>query len=236
MRPVEERAADDYRGASGREYHERVHGQQLHSEEVYRARAELARHRYFRDTPASAKIFELGLGIGSNLAAVEAAELAGFDPSETAREVSRAHGIEVFDSLEAAPDGHYDVVLLRHVLEHVAEPARTIRQAADKLAPSGTLLIVLPVERGPLHQKTLLEEDIHRHLYAWKLNHLVNLLRVCGFEVFDYRYEWYSMQRLLVPALRWLGIGPYHHAVTLAGHLRRQSEMVVRARRSTDRA
>ena len=123
MRAVEDRAGDGYRGERGREYHERVHGQQLHSESVYRARAELARHRYFRHLPASARVFELGLGTGSNLAAIEAAEVAGFDLSETAREVSREHGIHVFDSLDEAPEGHYDVVLLRHVLEHLPDPA-----------------------------------------------------------------------------------------------------------------
>ena len=232
MRTVEDRAGDGYRGERGREYHERVHGQQLHSESVYRARAELARHRYFRHLPASARVFELGLGTGSNLAAIEAAEVAGFDLSETAREVSREHGIHVFDSLDEAPEGHYDVVLLRHVLEHLPDPARSIELAAAKLAPSGELLIVLPVEHGPRHQKWIRREDVHRHLYVWKLSHIVNLLRVCGFQVFEFGYEWYSMQRLLAWISRWFGIGPYHLAVTVAGHARRQSELVVRARRS----
>ncbi len=229
-RPAE-RAAERYRGERGAEYHRRVHGQQLASDAVYRAKAELARHRYFRHLPPAARVFEYGVGTGHNLAALDAAERSGWDLSETARAASRARGIHVFELLDEVPDGRYDVVVCRHTLEHVPEPAATLTLLAGKLAPGGRLLVVLPVERGRLHQRRLPDDDVHQHLYAWRLGHLTNLLAVCGLEVTAVDYQWYSMQRLLAWMPRRLGIRAYHLAVTAAGFFRRQSEMVVWAER-----
>jgi SAM-dependent methyltransferase len=227
MTSPKEKAARHYQGNQGSTYQHAVHGQQIDSPKVYRAKTRLARYRYFRDLPPETRIFEFGIGAGTNLAELDVAEKAGYDLSETARQVSRDHGISVFDDMNDVPDHHYDVVLARHVLEHVPDPVDVITLLKNKLAPKGRLIIIIPVERGPLHQRAISPNDVHQHLYSWKLNHLANLLRLCGLSVTHFNYQWYSMQRILSWMPDTLGMTPYHLAVTLAGHLRRQSETVL---------
>ncbi|MFC4169111.1 class I SAM-dependent methyltransferase [Teichococcus aestuarii] len=49
----------------------------------------------------------------------------------------------------------YDVVLSLHVMEHVAEPAVTLAQAASWLKPGGSLIVVVPNRRS-LHRRVAL--------------------------------------------------------------------------------
>lgn len=221
-----------YQGSAGEAYHTAVHGREMDSLAAFRAKSLLANYRYFRHLPASSRVFEFGVGTGVNLAHLDVAEKAGFDISETATELSRRWGITVFNDMNDAPTDYYDVVVCRHVLEHVPDPTKTLDYLGQRLARAGRLLLVLPVEARPAHVRRLPQEDLNQHLFNWKLNHIANLLRVCGMEVDSFAYEWYSMQRVL----RWmpvrLGMRTYDAAVTLAGRLRRQSEMVVWARRA----
>ena len=221
-----------YQGSAGEAYHTAVHGREMDSPSAFRAKSKLAHHRYFRNLPASSRVFEFGVGTGVNLAHLEVAEKAGFDISETATELSRRWGITVFREMDDVPADHYDIVVCRHVLEHVPDPTQTLHYLGRRLAPAGRLLLVLPVEARPAHVRRLPNEDVNQHLFNWKLNHIANLLRVCGMEVDSFGYEWYSLQRVLGWMSDRLGMRSYDAAVTLAGRGRRQSEMVVWARRT----
>lgn len=230
MTTPEERTRAYYSGASGAAYHAAVHGRELESEAAFDSKALLAKHRYFRHLDRSARVFEFGVGTGVNLAKLDVAERAGFDVSETAAKHSRALGIEVYDSMEDVPEAHYDVVVCRHVLEHVTDPTETLTRLATKMDAGGRLLLILPVEGRPIRLRRVPKTDVNQHLFAWKLNHIVNLLAVCGMRVEAHRYEWYSMQRILGWVQRRFGSTTYSRAVSLAGRLRRQSEMVIWAR------
>ena len=221
---------DYYKGTSGENYHLQVHGQEIFSPAVHRAKAQLARHRYFRDLPADSRVFEFGTGSGFNLRLVEASEVAGYDISETARRLTRDYGIDVYDDMNEVPDRHYDVVLCRHVLEHVPDPLTVLVSMGAKVADGGRLLLILPVEHGRRHQAALLKDDVNQHLFCWKLQHIANLLKVAGLEVEDFTYKWYSGQRLLRWIPRVLGIRVFDWSVTMAGLIRRQSEMVIWAK------
>ncbi|NND01344.1 MAG: class I SAM-dependent methyltransferase [Acidimicrobiia bacterium] len=209
-----------------------MHGQEIESPAAFRAKSLLARHRYFENLPSDNRVFEFGVGTGVNLAQLEVAERAGFDISETAAELSRQQGITVFPDQQSVPRGHFDVVVCRHVLEHVPDPTQVLDYLSATLAPGGRLLLILPVESRPRHMRRLPEKDVNQHLFNWKLNHIANLLRVCGMEVESFTYQWYSMQRILRFMPDRFGVRAYHSAVALAGRLRRQSEMVVWARQT----
>jgi SAM-dependent methyltransferase len=227
MATSEERSISHYTGESGDAYHSAVHGQVLQSPAVHRAKADLARYRYFRNLPAHTRIFEFGVGAGFNLSRLDVEEVAGFDVSEIARDISRSHGITIYDSMDAVPDAHFDVVVCRHVLEHVPAPVEVLVGLRQKVRDDGKLLLILPVEHGRRHQRRIDPHDVNRHLYCWRLQHAANLLAISGFEVIEWRYEWYSMQRLLRWIPRLLGAKTYHVVVMLAGMLRRQSELVI---------
>jgi len=50
------------------------------------------------------------------------------------------------------PDASFDLVICSHVLEHVPDDRRAIRELARVLRPDGTALIVLPIKRGPTEE------------------------------------------------------------------------------------
>lgn len=47
-------------------------------------------------------------------------------------------------------DGRYDVILMNHTLEHVHVPVAFLAAAAERLAPSGALLVNVPNHRSPV--------------------------------------------------------------------------------------
>lgn len=99
-------------------------------------------------------LVEIGCGDGSLLSELGAAGLApvldGFELSPpaaaiaSARTIPGARRIEAFDGARVpADDGAYDLAILSHVLEHVADPAALLREAA-RVAPA--VLVEVPLE------------------------------------------------------------------------------------------
>jgi SAM-dependent methyltransferase len=97
------------------------------------------------------RLVEIGCGDGALLAELDrrhvSGSLAGFDVSEEAVEAARGRGltaVEVFDGHRLpVPDDAYDVAVLSHVLEHVADPAGLLREAA-RVAPA--VIVEVPLE------------------------------------------------------------------------------------------
>lgn len=93
------------------------------------------------------RILDVGCGPGFLLSAVgEGWEKHGVEVSALAAEHARAHG-RIHNGLlaEAAyPDGHFDVVVLHHVIEHVADPSALLREIRRVLAEDGLLILATP--------------------------------------------------------------------------------------------
>lgn len=222
-------SSDFYLGDLGEEYQRSVHGDAIESESVFLAKAALAQYRYFRDVDAEARILEYGVGIGTNLALLPNPMRDGFDIGEFARQLSRQRGIQVFDDPDLIPSNSYDIVLCRHVLEHVDSPLDELRRLKSFVAPEGLVLIVLPVERRTDRSaRNLPDPDVNNHLYSWGPQQIVNLLRAAGMRPIAHRYFWYSMQA----RLRGLSRCPllYSLLVTAAGFARRQKEIAIWAK------
>jgi 2-polyprenyl-3-methyl-5-hydroxy-6-metoxy-1,4-benzoquinol methylase len=66
---------------------------------------------------------------------------------ESARYAREALHLDVLvgdRAVHALPEATYDVVILWHVLEHIAEPASLVADVARVLRPGGTLLVAVP--------------------------------------------------------------------------------------------
>jgi len=103
--------------------------------------------------PAPARVADLGCGTGSLsvLLAEEGYDVKGVDLSgemvDRARAKARAAGVDArFAQSDAAapplPPGGFDVVLSRHVLWALPDPAAGLARWVDLLAPGGLLLLV----------------------------------------------------------------------------------------------
>lgn len=111
------------------------------------------------------RVLDLGCGLGATIVAVAragAAEAVGVDTDlekvrRAARLADRAHtfGVAFFvqNGAELAFEaGHFDVVLLLDVIEHVANPAAVLCECARVLRRGGRLLVSFPPYRSPWGQ------------------------------------------------------------------------------------
>jgi len=119
-----------------------------------------------------ARIIEIGSAEGGNLCALHehgAAELVGTDIAEvrldTARQVADRLGIAIeysshdviYDEPRTAWLGHFDIALLRDVIEHLDDTTTALRNIRRLLRPGGVLYVTFPPYYSPFggHQQTL---------------------------------------------------------------------------------
>ena len=207
-------------------YHSRHQRPLFTDDEYFQARAELALS-HFTAADREGRVFDYGCGLGAGIALLPRAE--GWDVSGEARRRARARGVRVYDDLREVPPGAYDVVLNRHVLEHIEEPLAALRNMRELLRPGGTLILILPKERHrvPRHERP----DVNQHLYSWTPRTIYNLLWRAGFEPGRVRYRYPFGAYRLLPLRRAIGPRAYHLAVRLGEVLRRNGEMLIRARK-----
>ena len=205
-------------------YHGARHPELIGDDDYFAARAEVQARFYFSNSERQKRIFEYGCGIGQGIAALPNA--AGWDISSEARAACRKRHVNIYDTLEEAPKGAWDIVFCRHVLEHLERPIDALACMRELLQPAGELLIIVPKEQ---HFLTKLTRDLDQHLYCWNFRTLDNLLFRAGYipRTNEYRYMlgWHAF----LPIWKFFGPSAYYRATTLGGLLRRNGELMIRA-------
>lgn len=95
------------------------------------------------------RVLDIGCGTGWTSAfwRDNGFDVTGLEPSPSRRAVAQErYGLSVIgDYLEDAKiDQVYDLVILRHIIEHFASPRDLLEKAASLVAPGGLVLIVVP--------------------------------------------------------------------------------------------
>ena len=219
----------DYASADGDAYHRERHSEFLDNPTLTKAWAEFIHRVYFPKLPAGATLLEVGAGLGTNLLSVKAvADVYAVEPSPAARAECAKHGLRAFAKLTDLPVAlRFDVILIRHVLEHVPDPRAMLLEVQPLLKPNGELILALPSE-PPFAAPD--PKDIDHHLYSWNRQTIANLLTDCGYTVVEARLNWRNGRRLFLPLYRMFGIGAYAFALRTLGWLRRYCEIVVVAK------
>ncbi len=208
-----------------RGYHSERHVHLIHDHEYFWARAKASADLYFSKQEQLKRIFEYGCGIGQGIAALSNA--AGWDVSSEAREVCHSRNLRVYDILEAVPRKAWDIVFCRHVLEHLENPLEHLTAMKELIANGGELFLVLPREG---HGTAPFLPDLNQHLFCWNFRTINNLLARAGFAPYVNQYEYVLGYRVLLPVRQWLGPGAYFWATRFIGFLKRNGELIVRAR------
>lgn len=100
--------------------------------------------------PPRPQILEVGCGTGHNLEMLrQFGHLDALEIDDSAREMAqmrlgRAVGTAALPDLPGVPDGHYDLVALLDVLEHVEDDLGALGGIRRVLAPAGRVLITVP--------------------------------------------------------------------------------------------
>jgi len=91
-------------------------------------------------------LLDIGAGTGAFLeaAAKNGWNINGVEPSEKAVKFAKKRGVDVVNSIESLEQQQYDVVTLWHVLEHMPDLEKTVRDIANRVRPGGTLIVAVP--------------------------------------------------------------------------------------------
>ncbi|MDP6379921.1 MAG: class I SAM-dependent methyltransferase, partial [Phycisphaerae bacterium] len=123
-------------------------------------------------------------------------ETYGVDISEHAIEVARGRlgnsDVRVHDILEAFPfpDAFFDVALVADVLEHVADPARAIRNISRTLRPGGLLYIASPNNNLVRQLVYKIPDHLEHHVSLMHIEEMAAWLRRLGYEIVE---QWTSL-------------------------------------------
>jgi SAM-dependent methyltransferase len=112
-----------------------------------------ARASAFRWVPRGVRVLDIGSGFGQALGyhAARACEVWGVESDENALRVAERHGfnvrIGIFDPADF-PAGHFDVVTLDQVIEHMRDPVATMAGIRTVLKPGGVAILSTPNAAG----------------------------------------------------------------------------------------
>jgi SAM-dependent methyltransferase len=107
--------------------------------------------RYHRHAAGAMRILDLGCGAGcfGRLKPVATIEVHGVDADPAAVAIASQWEIAVRADLEADPlpypDGHFQAVFAKDILEHLREPRRVLGEAGRVLQPGGRLVVSVPM-------------------------------------------------------------------------------------------
>jgi len=204
------------------EYHEEKH-QYLYSDPYYyKARAELARRRYFKKEDSDQKILEVGVGLGQNIATFE--KKVGYDISEFAVKFCKTKDVMATTNINKIPDNLFDIAISVHMLEHVENPLKTLRLVHSKLRKGGKLILITPIDKPKKIKDNKLQKDINQHLWTWTPQLMINLLIKAEFKPIENKIISTCAYKKLLP-LRKIGIKTYDLATRFAGVIMRDREL-----------
>lgn len=149
------------------------------------AAARVAARKFQPYVKPSDAVLDFGCGGGHLLRNLDCATRVGVDINPAARSAAGQIGIDCYESVDNLPDDSFNVVISNHALEHVELPISALRALRRKLAPSGTLVLCLPIDdwRTQCQYRT---DDVNRHLHTWTPQLLGNSLCEAGFKPADF--------------------------------------------------
>jgi SAM-dependent methyltransferase len=148
--------------------------------------------RALAGTDPAARVLDVGAGGGAlvtRLRALGFAHVLGVDPYTAA---TYPNGARVVQGTLDDITGTWDVIMFHHAFEHVPDPGATLRAAADRLAPDGTLLIrapLVPCVAWRRYGVAWVQLDAPRHVFIPSLEGLTELARANGLGLLSVRHD-----------------------------------------------
>ena len=147
--------------------------------------------------PERGRLLEIGSSLGYLLDVFrkDGWDVLGVEPFYQCCRYSREElGLEIKNAiLESAelPDESFDVVLLNHVIEHIDDPLRTLREVNRVLKPGGHFVIETPrydTLMFKLMGKRERSVSCGGHIYFFTTESLKNLYEAAGFKTIELNY------------------------------------------------
>lgn len=96
--------------------------------------------------PNKGKILDIGAGTGEFLSVAknDGWQTIGVEPSERAKSIAKSKGVSFVEETSELENHSFDVISMWHVLEHVPDLDKQIKELKRLLKPTGTLIIAVP--------------------------------------------------------------------------------------------
>ena len=140
-----------------------------------------------------ARILDLGCGGGillNRLRSFGFSDLTGADPYAPGE--IELPGFRVVRAELAALPGSFDLIMMHHMLEHVADPRQTLALARERLHPDGRILVRLPLAGSAAHQHygaDWFNLDAPRHLAIPSLAGMSRLAERAGLQILHQGFD-----------------------------------------------
>ena len=143
------------------------------------------------------KLLDVGCGTGNFLRKMKKYNMNcyGVEPNDFDKKNAKKHKLKIFHgTLTQAKyqENYFDLITINHVLEHVNNPTRILKELRRILKPNGTIIIRVPQIDSLAHQ--LFKEywvhlDIPRHLYHYSTTTLKKYAKKTGFKIENISYK-----------------------------------------------
>ncbi len=145
-------------------------------------------------------LLDLGCGTGAFAATMQRAgwQVTALEPDAGARKVAlQQFGVTAMDTAEfyQLPAGHFDVITLWHVLEHMHDLRNVMQQLQKLLKPQGVLFIAVPnytSHDAASFQHHWAAYDVPRHLYHFSPRSMQQLLSLHQLKLTDMMPMWFD--------------------------------------------
>jgi len=120
--------------------------------------------------PNKGHLLDIGAGTGDFLALAKSNgwNITGIEPSEKAKTIAGKKGVVFAASTDVLEKDSFDVITMWHVLEHVPDVEKQIRELKRLLKPEGTIIIAVPNFRSydaKYYRRFWAGFDVPRHLW-----------------------------------------------------------------------
>lgn len=136
----------------------------------------------------AARILDVGCGSGMlvyELSLVSSAQVVGVDPFASATRTFDT-GARIVKQDLSEVSGQFDVVMFHHSLEHVPDPAQSLRDAQDRLSPGGAILVRMPTVSSAAFERygsNWVQFDAPRHVTIFSRPGFAQLVQAEGLRV-----------------------------------------------------
>lgn len=119
----------------------------------------------------SDRFLDVGSGDGGlldKMAAMGLVDSVGIDPF-LEHDLVTSNGAKILKRHLAEVQGHYDVIMFNHSLEHIPDPVAHLRMAKELLSPSGVCIVRIPTTSSDVweaYRENWVELDPPRHLFV----------------------------------------------------------------------
>ncbi len=140
------------------------------------------------------KILDVGCGSGKLLLKLRKegfTSLTGLD-TNLAENIDYDNGVKLYKGEIGTVPGSFDIVMMHHVLEHIADPVKALREIHGKLAARGRLIVRMPVAgtyAWRKYGKDWVQFDPPRHVIIHTEKSMKLIADKTGFAIREIEYD-----------------------------------------------